>query len=263
MADIVVSNAGGLADEINALRASLAELVYQRDHLKFVVCENIKMDYMLEIGNLEFNLFNLYCKFMRLKRKKEMIQTLINQGEEVDIDKIDFDLDEEFEEYQSMLDEKMKEIDDALDRKNCDKLSPEDSKDLKFLYRELVKMLHPDLHPNLSEDKKEIFVKVVDAYKAGDIDGLRIYYAMMSSFDDVDLPTLEEERDRLKALIKAVYDEISEIKSSYPYNMLVYLEDEEMKIKKQNEIRSQITAYEEAIKNQEQLIKTMMEGYNE
>ena len=45
--------------------------------------------------------------------------------------------------------------------------------------------------------------------------------------------------------------------------MLVYLEDEDMKIKKQNEIRSQITAYEEAIKNQEQLIKTMMEGYNE
>ena len=71
---IELPDIAALKREIQELKKSLEELVFERDELRFVVCENIKMTYMLEIGNLEYRVYDAYCDYLRLRRKKEFIQ---------------------------------------------------------------------------------------------------------------------------------------------------------------------------------------------
>lgn len=61
-------------ERIQELKKTLEDLVFERDNLKFVICENIKTEYMLTFGSLEYKLYKAYCKYLRLKRKRDMIQ---------------------------------------------------------------------------------------------------------------------------------------------------------------------------------------------
>lgn len=67
---IELPDIAALKREIQELKKSLEELVFERDELRFVVCGNIKMTYMLEIGNLEYRVYDAYCDYLRLRRKK-------------------------------------------------------------------------------------------------------------------------------------------------------------------------------------------------
>lgn len=96
-----------LKETIRKLRKQLEDLVLERDELRFVVCENIKTAYMLIFGGLEYNLYEAYCKFLRLRRKKEMIQAKVNRQEKVQVEVIERMLDKEFSQYQKKLDEKI------------------------------------------------------------------------------------------------------------------------------------------------------------
>lgn len=55
---IELPDIAALKREIQELKKSLEALVVERDELRFVVCENIKMTYMLEIGNLEYRVYD-------------------------------------------------------------------------------------------------------------------------------------------------------------------------------------------------------------
>lgn len=66
-------------EKIQELKKTLENLVFERDNLKFVICENIKTAYMLNFGSLEYRLYKAYCKYLRLKRKRDMIQAKKNR----------------------------------------------------------------------------------------------------------------------------------------------------------------------------------------
>ncbi len=67
-------------EKLIELKKTLAELVFEKDNLKFVICENIKTQYMLNFGSLEYNFYKAYCKYLRLRRKKEMIHANMYHG---------------------------------------------------------------------------------------------------------------------------------------------------------------------------------------
>ena len=46
-----------LKEEIEKLRTELSMLVLERDELRFVICKNIEMEYMLKIGGLEYQAY--------------------------------------------------------------------------------------------------------------------------------------------------------------------------------------------------------------
>ena len=61
--------------EVHALRKELSQVIFEHDDLKYTICENIKNEYLLEFGNLEYRDYELYCEYLRLRRKR------FNQGE--------------------------------------------------------------------------------------------------------------------------------------------------------------------------------------
>ena len=107
--------------------------------------------------------------------------------------------------------------------------------ELKRLYRQIVKRLHPDVHPNPTEREKDLLDRANKAYKAGDLEEMRKIWEELSgteqseeSFEDT-----EEGRAQLRELIEKLCKrcaelekEIRQIKTSFPYTIKALLDDD-------------------------------------
>ena len=104
----------------------------------------------------------------------------------------------------------------ALKRSQAEVLSDEDNKELKKLYRKIVKALHPDINPDVSQAQVQLFDNAVSAYKSGDLGTLRIIGEMVGNnplpeqHKDA-MTQLVEERERLQGLLKSIRESIDNI----------------------------------------------------
>ncbi len=249
--------------EVEKLRTELSMLFLEQDELWLVECRNIEMAYMLELGGLEYKVYEAQCTYLRLKRKSEMIQARINRQEPFDLKAIDDALDIEFAEFRKKLNEQIKKMNGAIDRSQAETLSDKEATELKKLYRRIVKALHPDLHPDISEEKVILFDRAVRAYKNGDLSTMRIIDGMVSdeAVDDVredSLQVLVKERDRLKALIVKAKEKISVIKSKYPYTMKELISDKAKIAERKAEMEEMLKQYQSAVITYKSRIKEMV-----
>uniref|UniRef100_UPI003FEEB445 hypothetical protein n=1 Tax=Eubacterium sp. TaxID=142586 RepID=UPI003FEEB445 len=184
-----------LKNEVEKMRTELSMLLLERDELQFVICKNIETEYMLKLGGIEYKAYEAKCAALRLKRKIELIQAKKNRQEKVIISAIEETLDTEFAEYQKQLNEQIDKMNDALKRSKAEVLSDEDNKKLKKLYRKIVKALHPDINPDVSQAQVQLFDNAVSAYKNGDLGTLRIIGEMVGNS-----PLPEQHKDALTQL---------------------------------------------------------------
>lgn len=241
-----------LKASIEKLRVELSMLVLERDELLYVECKNIEMAYMLELGGLEYKAYELHCTLLRLKRKVELIQARKNRQEKVIISKIEEILDLEFVQYQKKLEEQIDKMNAAIDRSNMEALSKEESREFKKLYRTIVKVLHPDINPDLSEGKIQLFHKAMEAYEHGDIKGLRIISSMVTHLElpeeSKEISTrLAEEKERISKLLQSLKEEISNIKFNYPYTMKPFIQSSEKIEERKEELKERISQVEKSL----------------
>lgn len=241
-----------LKKELLKKRTELSMLVLQRDELKYVICKNIETKYMLELGSLEYCLYQSECIIMRLKRKVELIQMRINRQEKIDVSAIDKLLDEQFREYQKKLEEKIKKMNEAIERDNGEVLTEQQVKELKKLYRAIVKALHPDLNPSVTKQQIKLFQNAVTAYKNGDLQTLRIINEMISNnhSEDDNTDNIEKMRDeliRLDRMISSINGDVEKIKSEYPYTMKDILFGKEQLNQRKQELKDNIDQCNELV----------------
>ena len=252
-----------LKSEVEKMRTELSMLLLERDELQFVICKNIETEYMLKLGSIEYKAYEAQCAALRLKRKIELIQAKKNRQEKVIISAIEETLDNEFAEHQKQLDEQIDKMNDALKRSKAEVLSDEDNKEIKNLYRKIVKALHPDINPDISEAQVQLFDNAVSAYKNGDLGTLRIIGEMVGNnplpeqHKDA-MTQLVEERERLQSLLKSIIESIDNIKSEYPYTMKAILEDTEKTEQKKQELESILEQYNELISIYKARIEEML-----
>lgn len=252
-----------LKEEVEKLRTEISMLVLERDELLFVKCKNIEMAYMLAVGNLEYKAYELHCAVLRLKRKIELIQARKNRQEKVVLSAIEKTLDQEFAQYKARLDEQINKMNDALERSKCIVLSDEDTKEMKKLYRSIVKSLHPDLHPDITEAQVTLFYNAVSAYENGDLNSLRIIGAMvseqiLSDGEENGIAILVKERERLTHLLQVIRDKIEEIKNTYPYTMKSFIQSEDKIAEKKAELEDIISQLNEALQLYKSRIAEML-----
>ena len=154
-----------LLKEAERLRADLSSKIIERDNLVLIECKNLSVIYYTTIGIYEYKVFEKYCAIQRIKRKIELIQMYLNRDEAVYIPAVEAQLDKEYAEYAQRLDDFLNDINTADDLSKCGFLSPEETAELKKQYRGIVKRLHPDLNPNVTEQQLELFHKAVPIYK--------------------------------------------------------------------------------------------------
>ncbi|MBO7711143.1 MAG: hypothetical protein J6S83_11785 [Lachnospiraceae bacterium] len=105
---------------------------------------------------------------------------------------------------------------------------------IRHLYRKIIKRLHPDVNPDLTEHEKELWNRAVKAQQEGDLKGLERIWDELSGMDAPeemfdDTPEgrtkLKELLEKLKVRLRLLELEIDHIKSDFPYKMKAFLED--------------------------------------
>lgn len=169
---------------------------------------------------------------------------------DIDIDEIEKQLDEEFISFKEEFDKKMNMFNKALYRNELEDLSDTDQVELKGLYRKIVKRLHPDMNPDLSQEELKMFLNAVYAYKNGDLKALRLIWRVIEDDEEYDAYDSLDGLKQLKMQLEDSIDEtairIDEIKSHYPYLYKDILEDKNKVRELRNEYEKQLKDYDTA-----------------
>jgi hypothetical protein len=220
-----------LRDENSLLREEFVHLLTEAHDLVHTIKPNLLALYQTKIGVWELKQFRLQCQAARLKRKVELIQACLNQGCWPDLVAIEAQLEEEFRAWENKLRLEAERIAAAEERLQH-LLSTEDDHELKKLYYRLVKKLHPDLNPELTEDQRRLWLRVQDAYESGDLDELRALVVLAdrsapSISSASSLERLTAEQCILEQQIQRMLKEIEAVESRPPLTMRSELVDDD------------------------------------
>ena len=232
-----------LREEIARLRASLTLLLLQKDDLLLVQNRRIEAAYLRRFGALELKVYESWCGCLRAKRKAKLLRAGANRRERPDPDAVERQLDEELAEYKEKLEERFQKVAGVMEKHDGPGLSASGQKELKSLFRQAVKALHPDLHPNESVERAELLNQAMRAYRGGDLNSLRSICDTMEPAGEREMDTLEELRAevrRLRLNLRTQDRELEQIKKSYPYSARIYLEDEKQGRAKEAELTQQL-----------------------
>ncbi len=238
--------------ELEKLRSEFVRKMYELDELRYVICENIESEYMLELGDLEYKVYRQECEYRRLKRKLELIQRALNHNMVLDVKAIERTLSEEFEIYRIELENMMEKMNKAIERSSMRSLSKEESVELRSYYRAIMKKIHPDMNPDLSDQQLKLFFNAVEAYKNGDVKTLKLIHTMIED-ENIDtfildsLDNYKKLKERLEDSIDAIDAQTENIKSHFPYNVKWLLEDKEELHLKKEQMKESYDQYKESI----------------
>ena len=232
-----------LREEIARLRASLTALLLQKDELLLIQCKRIEAAYLRRFGALELKVYECWCECLRAKKKAQLIRAKKNRRADANLEEIESALDEDLAQYREELTNRFRRVEGVMERREGPGLSQRGQKELKNLYRQAVKALHPDLHPGEDQERGKTLDQAMRAYRAGDIETLRTICDSLEPTAEATCSSFEElraEAKRLRAGIRSFDEQLEEIKSKYPYSARVYLEDEERGRAREAELKMQL-----------------------
>lgn len=255
-----------LREEIARLRASLTALLLQKDDLQLIQCRRIEAAYLRRFGALELKVYESWCDCLRAKRKAKLIRASQNRREQADPEQIEAVLDSELASYREELEERFRRVERVMERREGPGLSAGGAKELKLLYRQAVKALHPDLHPGEDEVRARTLDQAMRAYRSGDLETLRTICETLEPAGEPEtneLEALRAEAKRLRAGIREFDRQLEAIKQEYPYSMRVYLENDEKGKEREAELSGKLRDLRERTARYEAAIETMLHPLNE
>lgn len=239
-----------LQERSRALRTELVKLITDRDELLATVKPNLKARYYAVIGKKQYRLFLVRNEVLRMRRKVELIRASLNRGEEPDLELIEDELDEELRQWIEELQDLSRKIEWAEYYNQLPTLSATEMRDLKKLYRELVRKLHPDFNEELPENFQYLWERVLTAYRNCDLEELQTLSLLLSEQEKI-LPepsTMEQlaaDIEKLKEKIKKMLENLAKMQEQFPFNFRDKLADERWVAAQQKAVEKQIEEMEQ------------------
>ena len=304
--EIIVSDAlEKIRDEIQFLKAKLAELLQERDDLIYHICPELRARYAAEIGDYQNRANYQELMILELRRRIEIALAALNREQSISEEEVDKQIKKEYQEFHQKVDEeyqkskesqkeqaqkeekrrayeeqwknqyskrdegentednsgtKTSDTEDTSKGSNGGEVEDNDTKpkenplpNVKDLYRKIVKKLHPDMNPDVSEHDLELFHRAVKAYEEGDIMTLQAIYDEVYGLDN-EMLIQEESMEALVSIMEQLLEriakvvaEINAIKEEFPYTEKEFLDNPEAVKAKQDMILQLIQEYEEEI----------------
>ncbi len=134
---------------------------------------------------------------------------------------------------------------ESFDQGGSAKKNVNPAKELKSLYRKIVKALHPDNKKNRSQKDDELLMEAKVAFEEGNIERLRQIAEMIEDEDlekrfkdkPEDIEELKQLKRKLKMQMMVLKRDIHQIKNSFPYKEKEFLADDEAVAARQDELK--------------------------
>ncbi len=235
-----------LRSEIGVMSSELAERLAELHDLEHIVRPNLLAIYQSKIGPWELRLLEVQCEAARWKRRVELARAALNRGEMFDVALIEAELDREFAAWRARLAEAAAEIRSAQFRLSHP-LSAKDDRDLKKLFREIARKLHPDLNPAAAQSDRSLWNDVLEAYDAGDLQKLRALSILVEHDGPVPkalegLEQLRTEHRRLRESLEGLYRHLAEVRKQPPFSEGDNWQSEQWLSRRRKEIDEKIAA---------------------
>lgn len=251
------------------LRQEMAHKVAQEDlanevelwsHLVNTVGPNVEAAYIAKIGQLEFRLEELEISIRRWRRRFELRQSYLNQGEKPDAERIERTLEDEFQDYLAALKEREAEVDRGRGLYHCGHMDDSSCTELRCVYLDAVKKLHPDVNPDLPERAVWLWNRIQQAYKAKDWGQMKFLCGMVDDVagegrtypnDAEGLAALVADTARMREKGAELARKIAELRKEAPLVYQELIEDPDEVELRQGELKRQIAEAEETVADYE------------
>lgn len=183
--------------------------------------------YIKVFGKYLIDLFRIKVECIRLKKLISYAQAEINKGFTPKLDEISAVVDEQMKSYYEELDVMIKDHNASMKSKS---VPAHVTLKIKKIYREIAKILHPDINPETSKDPDllDLWNRVSVAYKCNNLEEIEELQVLVNKalgekgidVSKIVVPDIEEK-------IKKLEEKINEIITTDPYNYKFILEDKE------------------------------------
>lgn len=218
-----------LSAENARLREELSALLAEAEELLTTTKGYLLALYQARIGIWELRLLEAQCTAARLRREVELIQASLNRGQPPNPREIAGELELEFLAWQEKVRAAAGRV-QAAQRRLANLMSEAEGDEFRRLHRALVKRLHPDLHPALTDKQRTLWHRVQAAYQRGDLEELRTLSLLAG--DEAELAVCEgvealrAAQATLKQQITAQLARLEAVQQAPPFNLRAQLEDD-------------------------------------
>ena len=233
------------------------DLLLQRDQYR-KDADTAFFNYVREFGEETRANFELKVDCISIRKSIAYCQAALNHGKKIDTAAMQQMLALEMQQYYEEL-QQMAETSEAC--RHLKAISIYDVQQIKKLYRELAKQLHPDINSEMGRSEKlmEIWNRIVTAYKANDLSELNALQVLANKAlkelgmdsEEIDIPNIEERIAELEEEIKSIVN-----KDPYQYRFL--LRDPDLVEQKHDELKKEHEEYEEAHQQLKALLDDLM-----
>ena len=225
----------------NVTYAKYEEVLLRRDNLR-KEAEEYHLQFIRVFGDLITESFKLKIECIKKKKMIAYCQRLANQGKEINSSALESFIEREMAEYRAELDAMLRDVKAV---REAEAITPMQLKKIKTIYYALVKLMHPDMHPELAGDEKlkDYWQRVVIAYTYNNLAELEELDVLIRSYlEDRGAADAGVEIENIDEKIAQVEKEIDKIISTDPYLYKLLLADE-------REVEDRKQTYEDEIKS--------------
>ena len=240
-----------LRAEIARLREEIVVVRTQLDRATGVETELLKAEYGKRFGRLELELTRKYYRFRLLRRRIDLVRSYLNRGAEPDMEAIDAILDAEAEEYNQVLRRK------AADAERASKMtfreySDKEAVHAKKLYQQVVRALHPDLHPGATPDDIACLQQAVEAYNSGDLATLEAIAVLVECGEKKNdepscIESLRKRCEQYRDTLSKLALRLKKVRSSFPFDQAELLSKPENVMKRIQDLKAECAKLDDRI----------------
>ena len=235
-------------------------LVIHRDQLQ-KEAGIYEQDYIREFGDEMYSLYEVKVKCIELKKMIHYCQAQVNCGQSLHAEDLEKTIRLEMNGYYQELKAMMQDLKAV---KECKIVPVHVALNAKRFYREIAKMIHPDICPAAKEDEilAELWQRAVHAYHMNNEDELQqIKILSMHRMGELGMNVDSEINiEDLDGKIAALEQEIDTIMNTDPYQFRELLMKDELVDEKHEEILDEMEHYQKYKIELEEILDMFLNG---